>query len=83
MVDLVEKMVFVSVNRDMLVQDVPNVSIRLKIIIKKMSNFIIDQGCNAGGRASCQNGGNCRSNGYCECRVGFSGDSCSTRNFFK
>jgi hypothetical protein len=30
----------------------------------------------AGGCDSCLNGGTCQKNGYCECKIGYSGSTC-------
>ena len=39
--------------------------------------FIQDAGCNSKGQLSCQNKGVCLSNGFCECKNGYSGSDCS------
>ena len=42
--------------------------------------LIVDKGCNYGGVFSCQNDGNCKSDGYCECKIEFSGLTCSGKD---
>ena len=42
-----------------------------------MNNFDLGVGCLAGGTLECVNGGQCLSNGVCECKIGFSGTTCS------
>ena len=47
-------------------------------ILKIKIWILLDLGCNSGGLLNCFNEGSWRPNGMCDCKFGYSGETCST-----
>ena len=52
----------------------------IEICLNK-NEFELIAGCNLGGYFSCQNGGTCLPNGFCQCQNGFNGLTCLNSEF--
>ena len=50
--------------------------LNLDFTFKKITYLVFD--CNYGGICSCANGGECNKNGSCICKIGYTGNTCTT-----